>query len=134
MKISVPQNLFTLFLLQSSSECAQQGTKKDDPQTCPCFSSSTLELFSIENTNVASSCKGLPNGLYIWKVQDPNTWHPMGYGARLDQPTTCLFEGDMVRLIEPEEARACLELIQNRCQELGLLTGSREDMNQFQSF
>ena len=110
--------LFSLLLLPS--ECTSQGTNDVITNTCPCFSSAALVNFTAENTNDTSSCKGFPNSLSIWKVQDPNTWHPMGYGAFLDRPS-CLYEGDIMRLIEPEEARACFQLIQNRCEELGLL-------------
>jgi hypothetical protein len=109
-------NLFSLLVLPSV--CTSQGTNGDE-NACPCFSSTTLNYFTTENTS-DTSCKGFPQSLFIWKVRDPNNWHPNGYGVRL-QPTSCLYEGDIMRLIEPEEASLCLDLIQKRCEELGLL-------------
>eukprot|EP01083_Nonionella_stella_P159807 521780_1 len=90
--------------------------------SCPCFSKSTLDLFTTENTT-DSSCQGYPDNLFLWRVQEElkDYWHPMGYGViRLERPS-CLLEGDIMQMIEPEEASVCFELMQNRCQELGLL-------------
>ena len=110
-------NLFSSLLLQSLS--IAQGTN-DDGATCPCFSHTTLDYFTIENTS-DNSCKG-SNSYFIWKVRDGTSryWHPIGYGVNLEIPS-CLYEGDIMQLIEPEEAGVCLELIQKRCEELGLL-------------
>ena len=120
MRLRQKLAIFSLF----PSQCTPQKTNNNDIITCPCFTSETLEYFTTENTNDSNSCKGLPNSISIWKVQDPKTWHPMGYGAHLHQPT-CLYEGDIMRVIELEEAKACYQLIQNRCEELGLLTSEK---------
>ena len=101
---------------------------------CTCFSSTTLQKFTVENVDQLRSCKN-ENGWGLWVIppkqeinHDNNSPHPPfhhDYGFQVhvygDNTSSCLVEGDMMVMVPMDVALVCQDLIKSRCSELGFL-------------
>ena len=93
--------------------------------SCPCFRLQDLGRITAENVDTNRSCKPQHGGWSLWRLPIHTLDRDrFGYGVRISTgqfASTCLMEGDMMMEISAEDAAICVELIQQRCTELGLI-------------
>ena len=95
--------------------------KVNGDDLCPCFSDGILGFFEADNIS-EDSCAEDPSlgSLHIWEIQDPDTWHPYGFGIDINH-LYCLQEGDMIRSVNERQAKHCMDILLTRCNVLHLL-------------
>merc|ERR1719491_1625937 len=105
----------------------------EDQIKCTCFNVDDLSRITNDNLNKNNSCD--PSDGYKIFQSNPvisnarvAPGRSMGYSVMVSgEDSRCLIQGDIMKVVSEEEAYACLELLMERCLQLGFAGFSHDE-------